>query len=417
MSDIAIRAEGLGKAYKITHQLGEGARRYRTLREDLIKYVQSRFNRSQSPSVEIIWALRDVSFELERGTALGVIGRNGAGKSTLLKLLSRITRPSEGEADVYGRIGSLLEVGTGFHPELTGRENIFLNGAVLGMKRHEIQQRFDEIVEFSGVEKFLDTPVKRYSSGMYMRLAFSVAAHLETEILLVDEVLAVGDAAFQRKCLGKMGDVARAGRTVIFVSHQMAAVQTLCEKTLLLDQGRLRNIGVSSEIVREYIKNKIPQSAHFSPNHPRRGTGLARYTQARILDESGQNRNSLPMGGKLIVELEFKAQNPIQTPNFGVRIYNMLKQDVVAWRTEETIGEIPKLTMGGTVRLQVDELNLMPGIYYMALGLSDGFETHDLIEEALELEIVPHSIYPTGRIPSRSPSIFFTPCSWDLQYE
>ncbi|MBN1565870.1 MAG: ABC transporter ATP-binding protein [Anaerolineae bacterium] len=415
MSDFAIRVNGLGKSYQISHQAA-GAHRYRTLREDLINLAKNPFTRSPS-NKEIVWALQDVSFEVEQGTALGIIGRNGAGKSTLLKLLSRITRPTTGHADIYGRVGSLLEVGTGFHPELTGRENIFLNGAVLGMSRREIQRHFDEIVEFSGVEKFLDTPVKRFSSGMYMRLAFSVAAHLETEILLIDEVLAVGDAAFQKKCLGKMGDVAKTGRTVLFVSHQMASVQTLCEQTILLDAGQVRNIGDSNTIIREYLKTKLPQEARFGVGITRKGTGQAHYTQARILDESGQPSTSIPMGGTLIVELEFETQTTIKAPNFGLRLYNTLKQDLVAWRTEETVGEISDLTHGGKVRLEVTNLNLMPGIYYAALGLSDGYETHDLIEEALELEIVPHSIYPTGRIPSKSPSVIFTPCSWSFDYQ
>ena len=235
MSDIVIRVENLGKAYKIAHSTGRG--RYKTLQEDLLHLVKRPFSQNGASKRETFWALKDVSFEVKQGEVLGIIGRNGAGKSTLLKILSRITRPTTGYAQMNGRVGSLLEVGTGFHPELTGRENIFLNGAVLGMSRRDIQHKFDEIVAFAEVEYFLDTPVKRYSSGMYMRLAFAVAAHLEPEILVVDEVLAVGDAEFQKKSLGKMGEVAQSGRTVLFVSHNLSAIKSLCNRAILLENG------------------------------------------------------------------------------------------------------------------------------------------------------------------------------------
>jgi lipopolysaccharide transport system ATP-binding protein len=257
VSDIAIRVEGLSKQYRI----GGPQARYKTLRESLVSAAQAPIRRAgkllrgeaATDHQETIWALKDVSFEVKHGEVLGIIGRNGAGKSTLLKILSRITAPTEGTVDLYGRVGSLLEVGTGFHPELTGRENIYLNGAILGMKRNEIERKFDEIVAFAELEKFLDTPVKHYSSGMYVRLAFAVAAHLDPEILLVDEVLAVGDAAFQKKCLGKMGEVAGEGRTVLFVSHNMAAVQRLCEQTVLIRDGSLAFSGPSEAVVRAYL--------------------------------------------------------------------------------------------------------------------------------------------------------------------
>jgi lipopolysaccharide transport system ATP-binding protein len=238
VSDTAIRVDSLGKAFRI----GINTERYKTLRDslsDAVHWPIKVLRKDLPPKKEIIWALKDVSFEVQKGNVLGVIGRNGAGKSTLLKILSRVTEPTEGFAEIHGRVGSLLEVGTGFHPELTGRENIALNGAILGMHRKEIQRKFDEIVEFSGVEKFIDTPVKRYSSGMYLRLAFAVAAHMEPEILVVDEVLAVGDAEFQRKCLGKMSDVAQEGRTVLFVSHNMSAILRLTETTIVLEKGRI----------------------------------------------------------------------------------------------------------------------------------------------------------------------------------
>jgi homopolymeric O-antigen transport system ATP-binding protein len=262
MSDVAIRAEHLSKQYRIGRI--QGRFRYRTIRETLVDAVKAPFKRTvkllrgeaygATGLEETIWALKDISFEVKEGDVVGLIGRNGAGKTTLLKILSRITEPTEGGVDLYGRVGSLLEVGTGFHPELTGRENIFLNGAILGMGRTEIERKFDEIVAFSEIEKFLDTPVKHYSSGMYVRLAFSVAAHLEPEILLVDEVLAVGDSAFQKKCLGKMDSVAREGRTVLFVSHNMAAVQRLCPNSLWIDAGRIRQAGLTSEVVADYLQ-------------------------------------------------------------------------------------------------------------------------------------------------------------------
>lgn len=265
MSEVAIRAESLSKRYRIGRR-----ERYYTLRDTVAGLVAAPFrwlgngscasnSISQSamhdPQSELIWALKDVSFEIKQGEVVGIIGRNGAGKSTLLKILSRITEPSEGEVRIYGRVGSLLEVGTGFHPELTGRENIYLNGAILGMRKQEIDRKFDEIVAFAEVENFLDTPVKHFSSGMYMRLAFGVAAHLEPEILLVDEVLAVGDLAFQRKCMGKIGDVAQQGRTVIFVSHNIRAIRQLCGRVLWLNNGELKEASNSEEIVEKYLRN------------------------------------------------------------------------------------------------------------------------------------------------------------------
>jgi len=252
MSDTVIRVEHLSKLYKI----GKLQQRHDTLRDYLVDAVKNLApDRNQGRiSKDHLWALKDVNFEVNQGEVVGIIGKNGAGKSTLLKILSRITSPTEGRVRLRGRVGSLLEVGTGFHPELTGRENIYLNGAILGMHRVEIERKFDEIVAFSEIEKFLDTPIKRYSSGMYVRLAFAVAAHLEPEILLVDEVLAVGDAAFQKKCLGKMGDVAKEGRTVIFVSHQLSMINTLCEAALLLEDGHLLKIGSTAEVIQEYLK-------------------------------------------------------------------------------------------------------------------------------------------------------------------
>lgn len=261
MSEIAIKAEGLGKKYIIGHQ---GTKGYKTFREQMFKHAHNFYSRTkklisgqevlEGDETEEFWALKDLSFEIKQGDRIGIIGRNGAGKSTLLKILSRITEPTLGKVHIKGRISSLLEVGTGFHQELTGRENIFLNGAILGMSRNEIKRKFDEIVDFSGVDKFLDTPVKRYSSGMYVRLAFAIAAHLEPEILIVDEVLAVGDAEFQEKCIGKMDEVGRSGRTILFVSHQMGLIAQLCNKAMLLNSGKLQYAGKTEDAIELYNK-------------------------------------------------------------------------------------------------------------------------------------------------------------------
>lgn len=318
MSDIAIRANRLGKQYRLGALYEQ---RYRTLRESL----GALFRGGERTPHETIWALRDVSFEVKQGQVLGVIGRNGAGKSTLLKLLSRVTEPTEGEAEIHGRVGSLLEVGTGFHPELTGRENIFLNGAILGMRRTEIERKFDEIVAFAEVEQFIDTPVKRYSSGMYLRLAFAVAAHLEPEILVVDEVLAVGDAEFQRKCLGKMGDVAREGRTVLFVSHNMSAILRLTEETLVIEKGRLAlraptpqavdyylSRGFSREGERIWEEDEIPASA--LPFRP-----LA----VRLRNPRGEVVNSIRSAEANQVEVEYCLDAPITGLRVGIYLMSM----------------------------------------------------------------------------------------------
>lgn len=263
---LAIRAQGLSKRYRI----GDGLASYETLRESITRLAKAPFVRlmGRGSRQQTIWALDDVSFQVKRGEVLGIIGRNGAGKSTLLRLLGRITEPTRGRAEVWGRVGSLLEVGTGFHPELTGGENVFLNGAILGMKRREIVAKFDAIVSFAEVEKFIDTPVKHYSSGMYLRLAFSVAAHLEPEILLVDEVLAVGDASFQKRCLGKMGEVSQEGRTVLFVSHNIGAVTELCHRALLLEHGKLAAEGPASDVVARYVKSTQELDPQTVPSGP-----------------------------------------------------------------------------------------------------------------------------------------------------
>ena len=328
MDEIAIRVENLSKQYKIgiSEEGLPTSNRYRTLSERVSwQSVSSALTRKEKTEKAYIWALKDISFDVRRGQVLGIVGRNGAGKSTLLKILSRVTEPTTGTAEIHGRVGSLLEVGTGFHPELTGRENIYLNGAILGMKRAEIERKFDEIVEFSEVAKFIDTPVKRYSSGMYLRLAFAVAAHLEPEILVADEVLAVGDAEFQRKCLGKMSDVAQEGRTVLFVSHNMSAVLRLTEETIVLDKGRLVFRAATPEAIDYYM------SAGFSDSGERTWTDEEIPAEAdpfrpialRVRDRQGRIVDTLRSTEEAFIEIEYHLNRPITGLRVGLYLLTL----------------------------------------------------------------------------------------------
>jgi lipopolysaccharide transport system ATP-binding protein len=324
MSDIAIRVENLGKQYRI----GIVQENYRTLRESLVNAIQApiralkrrRSRDGNVSAIDLLWALRDVSFEVKKGQVLGVIGRNGAGKSTLLKILARVTEPSVGVAEIHGRVGSLLEVGTGFHPELTGRENIYLNGAILGMKRTEIERKFDDIVEFAEVAKFIDTPVKRYSSGMYLRLAFAVSAYLEPEILVVDEVLAVGDAEFQRKCLGKMSDVAHEGRTVLFVSHNMSAILRLTEETIVLDRGKLILRAPTQTAVDRYLSSGYAQVGErvWTPEVVPANSAPFQPVALRIRNSSGKVVDTLRSVEDITIEIEYKLSEPITGLRLGI---------------------------------------------------------------------------------------------------
>lgn len=312
MSKTAIRVENLGKQYNI----GAPQIKYQTLRDKMADAVKRR----EKAADHYIWALKDVSFEVSEGQVLGVVGRNGAGKSTLLKILSRVTEPTEGLIEIRGRVGSLLEVGTGFHPELTGRENIFLNGAILGMKRTEIDKKFDEIVDFSEVEKFIDTPVKRYSSGMYLRLAFAVAAHLEPEILVVDEVLAVGDAEFQKKCLGKMSDVAQQGRTVLFVSHNMSAVLRLTQETLVIDHGQLLMRGPTPEAIDYYLSKGLTEEGQkiWQPEEIATASKPFKPVAIRILNKQGDIAEIVRSTEPFVIEIEYELKTQIKGLRVGI---------------------------------------------------------------------------------------------------
>jgi len=341
MNDLAIRVDRLGKQFRI----GAAPILYRTLRDSITNIVTAPFRRIRQgfmPALDdahTFWALRDISFDVAQGQVLGVIGRNGAGKSTLLKILSRVMEPSEGQVEIRGRVGSLLEVGTGFHPELTGRENIALNGAILGMHRSEIRRKFDEIVDFSGVGKFIDTPVKRYSSGMYLRLAFAVAAHLEPEILVVDEVLAVGDAAFQRKCLGKMSDVAQEGRTVLFVSHNMSAILRLTQESIVLDQGRMAMRAPTPEAVDYYMASGFSKSGErlWDVDEVPASAAPFRPIAVRVRDPRGQSVDMVRSMEPLTIEVEYQLDQPIQGLRVGLYLMSMRGEHVfTSFDTDDT---------------------------------------------------------------------------------
>ena len=377
--EIAIEVKNLGKQYRIGQR-----EQYKTLRDAITCAVKAPFRRVKDSlssnngnnDQSFIWALRNVSFEVEPGEVVGVIGRNGSGKSTLLKILSRITTPTEGTAEIHGRIGSLLEVGTGFHPELTGRENIYLSGSVLGMRKREINDKFDEIVKFSEIEKFLDTPVKRYSSGMYVRLAFAVAAHLDPEILLIDEVLAVGDAAFQKKCIGKMRSVANQGRAVLFVSHNMGAVSQLCSRAILIEMGRLANQGLTQEVVNYYLnKNNNPADTYWinDCDNPKYKNEILTPLRLSLLDTNRNNISPIISRNKdVYIELEFVLyQVPINLI-MGISLFN--QDGTLLFRSLHTDGNEdtwPKLQVGrNTLRMKLPMEILNEGDYYITLDCS-----------------------------------------------
>ena len=395
MSQVVIRVENLGKRYRIGER-----ERYLTLRDILANSLEAPlrlFRRSAAGSTnhqpQYIWALKDVCFEIAEGEVVGIIGRNGAGKTTLLKILSRVTCPTEGYAEVRGRIGSLLEVGTGFHQELTGRENTYLSGAILGMSKKEIDAKFDSIISFAEIEPFIDTPVKHYSSGMYVRLAFAVAAHLEPDILLVDEVLAVGDAAFQKKCLGKMGDVARAGRTVLFVSHSIGAINALCSRTLLVNHGRVAMDGPTYEVTARYYAESVALAGNGSDlrARPRTGTGKAKFSRLSIQarNASGEDLAVAYPGCDLTIELEIESVTDILESNVSVIIYDLTGYRLIDVNTAQK-GSFLSLRAGqkARARFHLRELLLKPGRYFVGLWLGrDYMEEIDHIEHATVLDI------------------------------
>jgi lipopolysaccharide transport system ATP-binding protein len=391
--DVVVQAKGVGKRYS----LGELAGGYKLLTERLSERVSS-VGRPRAPREEF-WALRDVGFEVERGETFGIIGHNGAGKSTLLKILSRVTPPTEGEVRLEGRVGALLEVGTGFHPELTGRDNVYLNGAILGMGRAEIANKFDEIVEFAEVGRFIDTPVKRYSSGMQLRLAFSVAAHLEPEILIIDEVLSVGDLAFQEKCLGRMETVAGEGRTVLFVSHNLTAVSNLCPRAMLLESGAKATEGPTRDVIETYVRSVVRETGTLlTERTDRGGTGALRFSEVAF--ESGGRVVDSPATGEdfeVVLRYETADGKPIRNLNVAVQVLTLLGDVMVQFYTQTAGVMIREAPANGEVRCLVPRCPLPPGQYTVTLWADQGGDPLDWIQRACELTVREGDFFGSGK--------------------
>lgn len=394
MSKTVIAAKGLGKSYLIGHQQKES---YSTLRDALTKFPRQCWSRLRNPqfnnqqNIEEFWALKDVDFEIKQGDRVGIIGRNGAGKSTLLKILSRITEPTTGQINITGRVASLLEVGTGFHPELTGRENIFLNGAILGMSRADIKYKFDEIVAFAEVEKFLDTPVKRYSSGMYVRLAFAVAAHLEPEILIVDEVLAVGDAQFQKKCLGKMNEVGAEGRTVLFVSHNMVAIQQLCGSGVLLRDGVVRETGSIEKVIECYLNDSTLTGKESIGDIPRASHDygvIARFINAWPVNSNGEKTTIFMSGEEISFDMEIKATEKVDGLSIVAGLDTYMDYRITTVLSEEA-GMVFTADKDAviSINLKIPRFHLKPGTYSLTLGIRRNKVTFDQVVKAIHFEV------------------------------
>lgn len=399
-----ITAENLGKRYRI----GTRGAAYATLRETITNAVRPRRHQARQngrSAADMIWALRDVSFDIQRGDVVGVIGRNGAGKSTLLKILSRVTEPTTGRVKLFGRVGSLLEVGTGFHPELTGRENVFLNGSILGMSRSEILRRFDEIVAFAGVEKFVDTPVKRFSSGMYLRLAFAVAAHLEPEILIVDEVLAVGDAGFQQRCMRRLHDVANEGRTVLFVSHNMAAISALCTKAMVLSQGSISfPLGQVRPAIEKYMSAVTDiTKTELARRTDRQGEGLIRIVNFAVFDRDGNEQEYLATGDEVEFRLTYECRENVRPRNVNVHIGILSPTGgfVAYLGNELTDGIFDQPPEKGFFSCRIPKLPLTPGSYNLYFVTRQNEVLQDFIMEAANIVVEAGDFFGTGRLPPR----------------
>ena len=415
MGNVVLRADALSKRYTIA---GEQAL-YRTLRDDLTAFFTRPFrgdHRAPVADTEF-WALKDVSLEIEQGEVAGIIGRNGAGKSTLLKIFSRVTEPTSGSAKIHGRVGSLLEVGVGFHAELTGRENIYLSGAILGMKRAEIARKFDEIVSFAEVEKFIDTPAKHYSSGMYVRLAFAVAIHLEPEILLIDEVLAVGDAAFQRKCLGKIGDVAKQGRTILFVSHYMPAIESLCTLAYRLDGGRLVQSGTTQEVVDAYLSS-VPTviSASIRLRKDRRGSGKLRFTGLDVAGADGSPASVIQCGHDVEFSVGYTSDGAdLKNVNMAIDIFALSGQCMLSLNNEMVGVEFGAAPSSGRLCCRIERLPLAPGQYSVTLFCRVNGTIADWLSQAAALTVEAGDFFGTGRLPAPTLGGCLVPQCWRLE--
>ncbi len=407
-SNAIIVADNVSKTYEL------GETRHTMLRDALMGVFGGLFGRKKRGGPTVVKALDGVSFQVEPGEVVGLIGRNGAGKSTLLKVLSRITFPTIGRVDVRGRVGSLLEVGTGFHEELTGRENVYLNGSILGMRKREIDANMEQIVAFADIGPFLDTPIKRYSSGMRMRLGFSVAAHLRTDVLFVDEVLAVGDAAFQKKCLGTMRELGHQGRTLVFVSHNMAAIENLCKRTLWLAAGRIEQDGPAQQVIRAYLQSfGATDQPHvdLAAIRERRGTGEVRLVKLEFLNE--QASQTVHSGDSLHVRLHFDCQRDLPNLQFGLRIFTNLGLLVTEATTLATDQGIDQAHQGiGAIDLEIDCLNLMPGTYYLGVWAAGFYTAHDMLDNVARIEVEPSDFYGTGRGIEARLGIIFLSYRW-----
>ena len=409
MSQPIIEVKNLSKQYKIGVDTT-----YKTLSGSITDTIRNPIKtlKNYNKQNEVFWALKDINFEVNRGEVVGIIGRNGAGKSTLLKVLSRITHPTEGEIKLRGKVGSLLEVGTGFHPELSGRENIYFNGAILGMKKQEINEKFEEIVKFAEIEKFLDTPVKRYSSGMYVRLAFAVAAHMDPEILIVDEVLAVGDVAFQKKCLGKMGEVAKGGRTVLFVSHNMAAITNLCSRAIHIENGKIIDEGAANNVVNNYLKN-ISNTSSFSYKCQEKRNNRAWITSATLKSVEGNESGTFLMSEPIIVECIL---NIIKTSQLAmsVQIKDMNNSPIYHFPNGDSSFVMPSSLGHHLIKVRIPPLNLYPDGYSIQLSLTEfsgDFFKHIHIIENLSFQ-VQQDYSLCGRQLGRHAGLVFSPAEW-----
>ncbi len=418
MSDIAIKVENVSKLYHL------GVKDSGTLRETISNTVNRMIPSLKNSQVENkseFWALNNVSFEVKKGDIVGLIGRNGAGKSTLLKILSRITQPTNGKITINGRVGSLLEVGTGFHPELTGRENIYLNGSILGMRKSEITRKFDEIVEFSGVEKFIDTIVKRYSSGMYVRLAFSVAAHLEPDVMIVDEVLAVGDAEFQKKCLGKMQDVAGHGKTVLVVSHNMGSIRNLCKQGIYLKKGTVVKEGNIEDVIQSYLADATNDKIlPMDERKNRNGTGIVTIKDIGFYSKS-ENRmiNTLLSGSTAVLKIEYKsssaAEKMLEQLTFGVRVYNQENQFVTVLHNHMAQEPFKNAPPSGTVYCRIPRMPLMSGIFKLDVSVFVNGVVADNVKDALKIDIIESDYYGSGIIISNKRQGVYIDQNWEIE--
>lgn len=417
MGNTIIKVENISKSYVLKHQNKES---YTALRDVISNKAKSIFKPSKlfsNTTSEEFWALKDVSFEVKQGERVGIIGRNGAGKSTLLKVLSRIVAPTKGRITMDGRVASLLEVGTGFHPELSGRENVFLNGSILGMSKSEIQKKFDEIVAFSEVENFLDTPVKRYSSGMYVRLAFAVAAHLEPEILIVDEVLAVGDAEFQKKCIGKMKDVSGEGRTVLFVSHNMAAIQNLCESAIYLKRGQVQTIGSVDTVLSEYLKASAhQQQIDLVDRKDREGNGAIRFESVELKDMNDQSLQALQCGVAGKFSIRFSRKNNAALSNFHIAlgVNDEFGQRIAQFNSETTDEGFSNVT-SNTIEINIPKVPFRQGVYTFVLYSKVNNEIADWIQEAGSFEVENGDFFNTGKMPPEGQGHIFIQHSFQLK--